>query len=297
MSNQLIPVNFYGADLCLIDKDGEPYVAMRPVAEGIGLDWSAQRQKLQGERWKSTVGLIATVGSDGKRREMLCLPLRKLPGWLMGIEPSRVRPEIRNKVIQYQNECDDALWDYWNQGFAVNKRAAGDGFAQGVFKEFQVTRLELVQTVGDMTEAGIKVAGLLGLEGNQGRFYADKLVKRQLGVGPMELLGITSLPNASNEDLLTYTPTQLGKRFGHSGQAFNKLLSAAGLQTSVPKGEGPLRWRPTEKGKPYSAIHDTGRKHNGGGPVVELRWKESVLDELRREAKSMQQLLIPVSRG
>ncbi|WP_428454186.1 phage antirepressor N-terminal domain-containing protein [Photobacterium kasasachensis] len=46
---------------------------------------------------------------------MICLPLRKLFGWLQTISPNKVKPEIRNLVIQYQNECDDVLWQYWNQ--------------------------------------------------------------------------------------------------------------------------------------------------------------------------------------
>ena len=50
---------------------------------------------------------------------MLCLPLRKLSGWLSTISPNKVKPELREKVIAYQNECDDALWDYWNNGIAV----------------------------------------------------------------------------------------------------------------------------------------------------------------------------------
>ena len=59
------------------------------------------------------------VAEDGKQREMTCLPLRKLPGWLMSIYPNKVRPELRDGIIAYQNECDDVLWSYWNEGIAV----------------------------------------------------------------------------------------------------------------------------------------------------------------------------------
>lgn len=38
---------------------------------------------------------------------MLCLALRKLNGWLQTISPNKVKPEIREKVVQYQEECDD----------------------------------------------------------------------------------------------------------------------------------------------------------------------------------------------
>lgn len=53
---------------------------------------------------------------------MLCIPLRKLNGWLFSINPEKVRADIRDKLIQYQEECFTALHDYWNKGVAVNPR-------------------------------------------------------------------------------------------------------------------------------------------------------------------------------
>lgn len=177
----------------------------------------------------------------------------------------------------------------------MEKQAVGQDFAQGAFQDFQVTRLELVQTVGDMTEAGLRVAGLMGFDGNPARFHADKLVKNQIGIGPLELLGIDALP-AAVEDL-AYTPTALGKRFDVTGNQFNKLLEKAKLQTPAPAGHNSLRWLPTEEGKQHSKLVETGRKHSDGAPVVQLLWKESALEVLRRAAKDMALLLRPVTRG
>lgn len=177
----------------------------------------------------------------------------------------------------------------------MQKQAVGQDFAQGAFQDFQVTRLELVQTVGDMTEAGLRVAGLMGFDGNPARFHADKLVKKQIGIGPLELLGIDALP-AAVEDL-AYTPTALGKRFDVTGNQFNKLLEKAKLQTPAPAGHNSLRWLPTEEGKQHSKLVETGRKHSDGAPVVQLLWKESVLEVLRRAAKDMALLLRPVAQG
>lgn len=176
----------------------------------------------------------------------------------------------------------------------VTQQAAGGEFAQGAFKEFQATRLELITTVADMTEQSLRVADLLGFAGNQSRFYADKLVKRQIGIGPMELLGVTSLPGAATEQ--TFTPKDLGSRFSLSPQAFNQLLAKHGFQEKGPVGETPA-WRPTLKGEPHSAYEDTGRQHNGGAPVRTLRWKLSVLDELRQVATQLAPMLRPVTRG
>lgn len=177
----------------------------------------------------------------------------------------------------------------------AQRQAAGAEFAQGAFKEFQVTRLELVKTVTDMTEHSLKLAGLMGFEGNQGRFYADKVVRKQIGIGPLELLCLDALPSSNDEPACT--AQQLGKRFGLSAQQFNKLLHTCGLQEPVPKGQGDLRWRPTEKGKPHAQIKDTFREHNSGAPVPQLRWKASVLDEVRRVSAELNLLLHPVANG
>lgn len=131
--SDLIPVPFRNATLFLADVDGTPYVPMRPVVEGIGLAWQSQHVKLtENPRFSSTVTEIVTVAEDGKQRAMTCLPLRKLPGWLMTISPNKVKPEIRETVLAYQNECDDVLWDYWTKGHAERKPSTPQSFADAL---------------------------------------------------------------------------------------------------------------------------------------------------------------------
>lgn len=118
-ASNVIP--FRSAKLLLVDFGGQPFVPMKPVVEGMGLDWKTQYRKLQAGRFESTMVMMTIVAEDGKLRDMACMPLRKLAGWLMSIHASKVRPELRDGVIAYQNECDDALWSYWNDGVATRK--------------------------------------------------------------------------------------------------------------------------------------------------------------------------------
>ncbi|HAV3453040.1 TPA: hypothetical protein JIE09_003708 [Acinetobacter baumannii] len=114
-------VPFHNAELYLVEHDGQPYTPMKPIVEGMGMDWASQFVKLK-QRFASTIVEITIVANDGKERLMTCLPVRKLFGWLMTISPNKVKPEIRDTVIMYQQECDDVLWDYWTKGQAINKR-------------------------------------------------------------------------------------------------------------------------------------------------------------------------------
>lgn len=114
-----IIIPFRQSKLLLVNHEGQPFVPMKPVVDGMGLSWQGQHAKLSSGRLTSTIKEILIVAEDGKQRQMTCLPLRKLPGWLMSIHPNKVRPELRDNIIAYQNECDDVLWSYWNDGMVV----------------------------------------------------------------------------------------------------------------------------------------------------------------------------------
>jgi hypothetical protein len=111
----LIPVPFQGATLFVVEHAGEPYTPMRPIVEGMGLDWKSQYRRLTNDtnRWGV---VMMTIPSQGGLQETLCIPQRKVAGWLMTIEARRVRPELRAKVRAYQNECDEVLWRHWMRG-------------------------------------------------------------------------------------------------------------------------------------------------------------------------------------
>lgn len=121
--NRAITVPFHGADLYVVEHNGQPYTPMKPIVEGMGLTWQPQHRKLAANhsRWGITELMIPSAGGE---QAMTCAPLRKLPGWMSSVEVGKVKKsEVRSRVIQYQNECDDVLWKYWNDGIAINPRA------------------------------------------------------------------------------------------------------------------------------------------------------------------------------
>ncbi|HAN6036240.1 TPA: hypothetical protein IFZ24_000666 [Escherichia coli] len=118
----MMTVPFHGDSLYVVNHNGEPCVPMKPVVEGMGMDWKTQFRKLQ-QRFKScVVEMTIQLPGDIQCRPVTCLALRKLAGWLQTISPNKVKPEIRDRVIQYQNECDDVLYEYWTKGVVVNPR-------------------------------------------------------------------------------------------------------------------------------------------------------------------------------
>ena len=114
MSN-IVSVPFYGDSLAIIEHNNSPFIPIKPVVRSLGLDWSAQFKKFKGNTSRWGVAFIATP-TDSGFQETACLPLQKIHGWLQTIQPSRIKdPELKAKIIRYQNECDSVLWEHYRQ--------------------------------------------------------------------------------------------------------------------------------------------------------------------------------------
>lgn len=95
-------------------------VALRPIVDYFGVDYSGQLQKLKGKSW-ATMGKISTVADDGKTREMVGIDRRTLGMWLGNLDENRVLPERVQDLRAYQAEAADALDAYFHDGIAVRE--------------------------------------------------------------------------------------------------------------------------------------------------------------------------------
>lgn len=113
-------VEFYSNPIPTAMIDNIVHTAMKPIVLGIGMAWGAQQQKLKKNSAK--FGCIdIDIPSNGGVQKMLCMPLRKLNGWLFSINPEKVKASIRKTVVRYQEECFQVLHDYWHNGIAVSE--------------------------------------------------------------------------------------------------------------------------------------------------------------------------------
>ena len=129
MSNQISTqtISFNNQSLITVEQNGSHYVAMKPICENIGLSWEPQLLRIKRDNvLSSTMIVMIIVAEDGKKREMICLPIEYLNGWLFGIDINRCKPEIRDTLIKYKKECYQALHDYWFNGKAERKTTVDD---------------------------------------------------------------------------------------------------------------------------------------------------------------------------
>lgn len=99
--------------------DGTIVVPVKWICDNLGVEWGSQYNRIQRDDVLRESGLLVSITQpendpDSRARNkipMLCLPLDLLPGWLFGIQPSRVREEIRPKLARYRKQCFKVLWD------------------------------------------------------------------------------------------------------------------------------------------------------------------------------------------
>jgi hypothetical protein len=267
-SNDLATVSFHGKDLTTIGVDSECYVAMKPIVEGVGLDWTGQQKKLVAQGNKFNYRHISIVAADGKRREMLCIPLAKLNGWLFSINPSKVKPEIRDAVTRYQDECFEVLYQHWMTRYQRPTQAPSN------------------DPMLDYAKQNKELLGLFGITGNQATLALNNALSRRFDFNALETWGLTHLTAETQAPLLTVS--ELAIRLGIKRAQVNPTLIDAGFQTSHRDHKDRLCYELTEKGLKYGLYLDTNKKHSDGTPIRQIKWYASVIEVLKAHFEATQ---------
>lgn len=116
--SEIVNVAFTGGAVQSVLIAGEPHVVLRPAIESMGLDYSAQVQKLRRRSW-AVVGQCPTTGADGKTYTMVTVDLETWAMLLANVDENRVAKTARPVVIAYQKRSARALRDYWLRGAAA----------------------------------------------------------------------------------------------------------------------------------------------------------------------------------
>lgn len=133
--NALVPIEertviFYGDEIRGVRVTRTPsgrsdlFVPLRQLCDYLGVSYTGQRERIERDPVLSTKLQPVQLTTSGGPQEMQCLPLDYLNGWLFGINANRVKAEIRDRVIRYQEECYMVLRD------AFQGPAAQDSLAQ-----------------------------------------------------------------------------------------------------------------------------------------------------------------------
>jgi phage regulator Rha-like protein len=120
-----------------------------------------------------------------------------------------------------------------------------------------------------------RVATLFGLKGNQALISANVATRKITGIDLQQTLSL-ELKSEDNEQFLT--ATQIGKELNGSPSAIkvNLLLIEHDYQ-----GKNEAGYFPLAKGEPFAVMIDSGKKHSDGSMIQQLKWKHSIVEELK----------------
>jgi hypothetical protein len=158
MSNELSvieqrEVEFYNDQLTAVRADdGQVYVSVRHMCVALGLAQRGQvlrikRNDILEEGYKGGIMMI----TPGGRQRVGMLRVDLVPLWLSGIDTSRVKDEIRDKLKRFQREAAKVLWE----AFQDRRLTTDPSFD------------ELLQSDSDAVQAYKMLQGMLKLARNQ----------------------------------------------------------------------------------------------------------------------------------
>lgn len=115
---KIITVNFRGDDLYGFEADDGIFVALKPIVESMGMNWSGQEQRVKRDPILSEgICVMHTPFGAGGGQDCLCLRMDLVNGWLFTIDTARIKDEeVRDKVILYQRECHNVLFKHFYKG-------------------------------------------------------------------------------------------------------------------------------------------------------------------------------------
>ena len=190
-----VTIPFYEDKLIVqLGEDGVIYVALRPIVEALGLDWSAQYRRIGRDPVLSEeVKLIsvAVTTTEMKRGEgaksHVCLHKQFLSGFLFGVNATRVREDLRERVIKWQREAHlilDAAFtgDAESAMEAVRQRYLRQGYDEAWIKQRHITSETRTRLTDEWKARGVqnKQYGILTAVIHRGAFNMNPSDHRKL---------------------------------------------------------------------------------------------------------------------
>jgi hypothetical protein len=238
MNNQLVNfVNFNSTPIMTIrdERTGTVYIPCKPICEAIGVAWQSQLEKIkQDEVLSSVITEIVITANDGKDYKTTCIPLDFLNGWLFKLNPSKVAPEVKDRVIAYQRECYKVLAAHFQGG--------------------SPQPLQLEYTPAQRAQVDFDALMSIAERAKVPKSFAvqecAKMATRSSGLDITHLLTQSEdMDNVPDKDVML-EPTELGAHFGLKAKDMNIQLMELGLQVKSGK-----QWIATPEGEKISERH------------------------------------------
>ena len=176
------------------------WVLLKPLCEQLGLDFSAQRKRLERQPW-AVVAMMAMTGADRKTYEMYCLDASKVGMWLATIETKRIKdPQTKSAIGELQIKASEVINSWLRSEPAPTAALVPVRFSGGDSEEDKLvavieTQLQIARSNQRMKAELAQVGARLALVENKQRQAADEIAP----VSPSQ----PELPAISKRKLIT----------------------------------------------------------------------------------------------
>lgn len=224
---------------CQDKRTGKVFVLMREVVKDIGLSWSSQRSKLANSKLFKDFTRCVDIETPGGVQQVIGLDLDMYPAWLAGINSEKVRPDLRETLLDYQRESAAALRDYWFTGQATHSTLTNQGHT-----ELEHVKRELIL----ITEMLAIIEALPLMQ----RLPMIKLLEKRHNIDLHPFFQVSlEVPALAPPPPAKLEPMKLARYLGilgkNPGAELNLMLGLVGWQKKVNG-----KWEPTAKGMPHA---------------------------------------------
>ncbi len=181
------------------------YVALKPIVNAMGLDWRRQSQKIQDDQRYGHMSI--PYETRGGKQEMLSLEIYQLPAFLYSINPNKVREDLREKIIAFQNETFKVINEYWNGQGQIREltgRIGGLTYTKNIYEKQIAELKQNIQTLSLNLEKMLEENNSLKSLPNYSRQFISDDMSLNEKVDFLIRQTEEELKNAPNDDNLAF---------------------------------------------------------------------------------------------
>ncbi len=249
--NSIVPFNFEGTQVRVIDRDGDPWFVAKDVADVLGVQWMRAKTIAHvPDEWKGG----GSVPTPGGNQEMVILSEQGLYFFLGRSD--------KPKALPFQK---------WIAGDVLPSIRKTGRYEHPSLK---VDRTQY-PVAAEIIEANLRVAAMLGVPSHFAQIESVKAAQRDTGVDFRPLLTHAPAQNDIPVGDVMLEPKDLGVLLGVgiSGVQMNVLLAKIGWQEKVNG-----IWTATATGEAHCQLHSWAANGKSG---YNLKWRaEAVRNEL-----------------
>ena len=129
-------IKFNGKELITVENGEQVYFAVKPICDDIGLDADSAVRNIKNDEILGAEACIFNVQiGENQGRNMVCLPIQLLNGWLFSIQAAKVKVEAQPKLLLYKKECHAVLYNHFFGGISIRTQARKEAELRKELKE------------------------------------------------------------------------------------------------------------------------------------------------------------------